>query len=111
MSNKDLTVYMTIANSAGSVELSAGYDPDDKTYYMTSITFSKEHTLGYDFWDSDNFIFNIFYPFLERYRDKCLTIEDKTTFPLWEALTDEEILDLLDILNLGKELNWDKLAI
>lgn len=107
--DKDLTIYMTIANVDNTVEMTAGYDPVKKEYYMPSLNFKGGHPLGPDYYDSENYIFETFWPFLKRWDERMLTEEDKKEFPKWVELNDENVLDLLDIFEQAVEFGWDKL--
>jgi len=107
--DKDVTIYMTVADANGTVEMTAGYDPVKKEYFMPSLNFKEDHPLGPDWWDAENYIFETFWSFLKRWDERMLTEEDKKEFPKWAELNDENVLDLLDIFSVAVEFGWDKL--
>ena len=107
---RDVYISMVITNIGSTVNLSTGWDRMKNEYYMITLEFTKEHSYGSDYWDNPKYIFNTFHPMLKRYVGRNLTLQDKEEFKdFLRRVSEEEILELIDIIEEAIDLNWDKL--
>lgn len=106
-------MYMTIATVDDEIKLHCGYDEKKEEYYMPSLTFTKTGQT----WDNHLFIFETFLPFLRRWKDRSLQEGDikffegltETCFTKEETINEEWVDDLIEILEQGIKMGWDKL--
>ena len=104
--------YSVIANMDDTIRLSVGIDTEDGTLYMPSITFDSTKKS----WDNSDFIYNEFYEFLERWKNRKLNEEDtefaasiiKDCLPENQDFTEEWVTDVLAILDHSIYLQWNE---
>jgi hypothetical protein len=106
--------FITISNEQCNVVLSIGIDIyKNYTLYMPSLTFKKDEThvdLFEDiYWDNPRFIFGDLKIFLEKYISNEDVSEEEyfeEIFPFIEVK--ENAKELLEMLELAIQQNWDK---
>ena len=97
-------MYITICNSDDTVKLSANYNFLKNEYHSCCLTF------GNCIWDNDDYLFEEFYPFLNRYKNRVLLKEDlELVIGLKDDISEEWVNDLLEIFNQAIKMNlWKK---
>lgn len=107
---KDNTLmYMTISDYNEDFEMTALYDSSTKKYYMPALQFLVDSPFGNTYWDNDDFIFDTFYPVLQRWKERSLTKKDKKKFSDELNAPEEFLLRIIDVIEQGIELGWNKL--
>jgi hypothetical protein len=107
--DRNLIVYRAIANEDHTIELSVGEDLTKGVLYYPSLTFLDHPTMKDEYWDNENFIFEKFYQFASRWKNRRMINSDLLEFQFVLNKLDEESMNtLIDIIELAKELGWDK---
>jgi len=102
--------YHVIATDEDDIQLSIMLN--EKGYYMPSLLFKEEFLdIPKDiYWDNEDFLFQEFYPFLIRFRDRML-IEDKEDFQeIIHLLEDGDTVDqLIEMFETAIKQKWNKI--
>lgn len=112
--NNNLYGNYTIYECTQKYELSANYNIYKNRYYMPWITFKNIQNKKYPSqnltWDNVDFIFGDFYKFLLHYLDRYVSEKEKNLFAdIYAEINDEEANILLEMLQEGIKLGWNKL--
>lgn len=105
----NILMYMTISDYNEDFEMTALYDSSTKKYYMPALQFLVDSPFGNIYWDNDDFIFDTFYPVLQRWKERSLTKKDKKKFSDELNAPEEFLLRIIDVIEQGIELGWNKL--
>jgi hypothetical protein len=103
---------MSIQDVSEDYVLDAHYDVIKGTYSMPCLEFRRVvRGNGLPtFWDNREYIFQNFKQFLIRYKERMLLPSDKEEFEeIWQILNDEEVEVLLELIDAGEKLEWDKI--
>lgn len=99
----------TLHSTSGEIELSCFTEGDRLTW----LEFYKFHEEDYPdqhlAWDNDTYLFDTFYPFLHRWKDRICTYEDQLEFKeVWEYFEEnEELVDeLIEMFDEALKQGW-----
>lgn len=60
-------------------------------------------------WDNSSYIFEEFYSFLKRWKERQISDEDKIEFAdVLDYLNEDKVEDLIELLETAKKLNWNE---
>jgi hypothetical protein len=111
MSKRDLTVYSVIELPDSSARMSVLFIDNELT--MPSIAFKNHVIFGTNFFDNDKWIFETFYPLLQKWKNRTLTTLDKETELYQEFKGDEweegYIDHIIDLIEEAIDFGWNKL--
>jgi hypothetical protein len=102
----------SINSDSDKFTLEANYDFENSEFYMPSLSFNHiKDTSGYSItWDHVPFLYGSFLPFLKRSLEGKSNIKDVLDFaPVINTLDKDSTKELVEILEKGIELGWDKL--
>lgn len=104
----NIMIYHTIANNDDDIKLSIM--EGNKGLYASSIEFKLEgeHEI---FWDNPDFIFGTLLESLKRFRDRKMTNADEIILENLTWLNEDYCLDIIEIIEKGIELGWNKVKL
>ena len=101
----------TIENDNGDIKLVRLSYIDHKSEVYIEFNNIKLKSLNqlnqYISWDNADFIFTKFYKFLKRWKNRKLKEKDEEKFKdIWPILTDDVVIELIEMLEFGLEKEW-----